>query len=290
MSVAAPAEASASAQSSQQNAGGLWARLRARPDSEHELTFNRLALSGLVLVYLATASWFGNDGAQEMLRATGVLFALYWVTSALFFVDIIARPQASPVRRGIGIFVDLGMFSYAMYAGGEATAPFFPIYLWVIFGNGFRFGVPYLAAAVVVGIAMFGAVVLTTPYWQAHQSLALGLLAGLIVLPAYAATLIRKLNAAKRQAEAASRAKSMFLASVSHELRTPLNAVIGLSDLMRDTGLDAEQRDMVETIGHSGRSLLTLINSILDLSRIEAGRMPTSSTPFDLMPLLGRIR
>ena len=100
---------------------------------------------------------------------------------------------------------------------------------------------------------------------------------GLIILPAYASTLIRKLSAAKAQAEEASRAKSQFLASVSHELRTPLNAVIGMSDLLRDSELDAEQDDMASTISASARSLLSLIEGILDFSRIEAGRMPVRS-------------
>ena len=111
-----------------------------------------------------------------------------------------------------------------------------------------------------------------------------------MILPLYASTLIRKLSAAKRQAEEASKAKSLFLASVSHELRTPLNAIIGLSDLLRGSRLDAEQSDMVHTIADSGRSLLALINSILDFARIESGHMPRTSSDFDLHKLVFEVR
>ncbi len=98
--------------------------------------------------------------------------------------------------------------------------------------------------------------------------------------------LISNLNKAKSEAEKASRTKSLFLASVSHELRTPLNAVIGMSDLMRDSKLDAEQSDMLGTISGSARSLLSLIEGILDFSRIEAGRMRFQLEDFDLHPMM----
>src|SRR5712691_1087013 len=268
----------------------LRARLRNRPDSEHELTFNRLALSGIVFGYLVVAGALGSAAAQDMLRTNGVYFALYYAVSGAVVCHILYRSGTSRVRRMLGILFDIGMFSYGMYIGGEATAPFFPIYLWVIFGNGFRFGIPYLAAAVATSLAGFGIVVLTTEFWQAHQSLGAGLLASLVFLPLYVSTLIRKLSAAKRQAEEASKAKSLFLASVSHELRTPLNAVIGLSDMLLGSRLDAEQKDMARTIGSSGRSLLALINSILDFARTEAGHMPKSGAEFDLHALISEVR
>jgi two-component system sensor histidine kinase RpfC len=268
----------------------IGARLRNRPDSEHELTINRLALSGLTLAYLVVASAIGNASAAGILHKAGFLLALYWMCSFALFGHLLHRPGVSLARRLIGIVCDFGIFSYGMHIGGEAMAPLYPIYLWVIFGNGFRFGLAYLAAASVAGVIAFTAVVLTTEFWHGHLSLSAGLISGLILLPVYVSSLIRKLSDAKRQAEEASRAKSLFLASVSHELRTPLNAIIGLSDLMRDTQLDAEQRDMTRTIGQSGRSLLNLINQILDLSRIEAGRMPSRTETFDLFALLGNVR
>jgi PAS domain S-box-containing protein len=97
----------------------------------------------------------------------------------------------------------------------------------------------------------------------------------------------RELEQARQGAEAASRAKSEFLARMSHELRTPLNAILGYAQLLqRDTTLGAQQRQQVETVHRSGEHLLTLINEVLDLARVEAGRVEIELVELDLRALV----
>lgn len=99
----------------------------------------------------------------------------------------------------------------------------------------------------------------------------------------------RQLKIAKRKAEAASEAKSSFLANVSHEIRTPLNGMLGMAQVLSASALDKDQREQVDTILDAGKTLIALLNDVLDLSKIEAGKLEICAIDTDLSHVLRRL-
>ena len=100
---------------------------------------------------------------------------------------------------------------------------------------------------------------------------------------------LRTLEQAKAQAEAASKAKSDFLANISHEIRTPLNAILGMAQVLARSALDADQAGCVRTLDSAGHSMLVLLSDVLDLSKIEAGHLELNETPFSLSEVVSSI-
>jgi two-component system sensor histidine kinase RpfC len=257
------------------------ARFAARPDSEHEQIMIRVGMGVAVLAY--TFGLLAVDSVDEAGLADAFLVAAVGQSLAwLFLAHIVMRPEPAAWRRIAAMGLDVGSLSLFLHLGGSAVAAWYPVYLWVSFGYGFRYGNRHLLLCGTASVAGFGFVVATTEFWQDDLALSAGLLLALIVLPAYVARLIRMLTEAKRQAEAAGEAKGRFLALMSHELRTPLNTVVGMASLIGKGPLDPDQRDMLGTLQVAARTLLGLISDILDFSRIDAGRFRPETESFDL--------
>lgn len=260
-------------------------RLNSRPDSEHEQAAVRVIIQVVLLVYVIAA------GPSSPASETDWYFTLAFITffiilSSSLFVSILVWPDRSPIRRTIGIIMDVSTFSIGLALTGEQGAPWYAVYLWVTFGNGFRYGEKYLYLSGVLSVLGFSLVIAFTPYWRENLPLGIGLLASLIVLPGYAAKLTKRIHQERRRAEAASHAKSEFLARMSHEIRTPLNGIIGTGELLRSCDLKPLEQEYVDTIYTSGHTLLRLIEDILDISKIEAGKLEIERTPFDLYALI----
>ncbi len=251
--------------------------------SEFEMSLNRFAFSLVVSAYMVAVH-------MPALKFELTFIALYLLFSTSLLLHIRRIPRFVMGRVIIAMFADFGMISLEMHAGGATTSVLYPIYLWVILGNGFRFGLRFLFVAMVVALAGFGIVCRTTPFWLHEHYLWLGLMVGLIIVPGYGATLIAKLSAARREAEAANQAKSMFLASVSHSVRTPLNAILGSLGLLEDSPLDREQRELAQQLRTGSDILMSLVSSILDFSQLEANRMPVRLSPVDIGGIALKLR
>ncbi len=223
------------------------------------MRFNGVALSTLTAVYLLATRQFGLGELA--------VYISYTAFCLIIFAHILLRPQACHTRRIIAMIGDFSVLLSEMLIRGEGTAFLFPLFIWVVLGNGFRFGLRYLAVATAAGVGAFGAVIATTPFWQSQPSLSAGLLGGMCLVSLTVAPLIRRLSNAKRQAEAASREKAVLLANVGHELRNPLTAIVGTGSVLQDTKLNSAQREMTRKVVSAGQHLLTLANDISAASR-----------------------
>jgi two-component system sensor histidine kinase RpfC len=252
---------------------------------EQEQAALRILILSAVLAYLLVNE--PTTVEHQVLWSSCVKFVcILLVLSFAIYGSTIVWSEPSHTRKVIGILVDSLGQSYALYLTGPIGAPWYGLYLWFILGNGFRYGVKYLYLATVIALSGFLCVAIFTPYWIENSELAIGLAFTLLLIPAYSAILIRRLNEARQRADAASRAKSDFLSCMSHEIRTPLNGILGMTDLLRLRPLPDEDKDCIETIHISGHALARQINEILDLSKIEAGRMTLETVDFDLYILV----
>ena len=222
-------------------------------------------------------------------------FILSVVSAYLLFNSALYLLQARGIWRDeyrwlAAIISDVAMAFAIMLHEPEGTSLFYPVILWMILANGFRYGVRWLYIASILSTLTFGFVVLSAPYWQQNLTLGLALALALLIIPAYCTTIIRKISLAKQEADAASTAKSYFLASVSHELRTPLNAIIGYGNHLRQSEMPRGQKEMVEASVLAGEHLLHLIEQLIEVAKNGAGSAEVKSTSFSPTELLTDIR
>lgn len=254
-------------------------------DSEPEQAVIRLVIVSIIMVYTQVVC--RSDRVIDSTERIAIWLIWVFILLSIGILVAIARnPKKSPVRRFVGMHADILCITVLMYLTGEKGAVFFVILLWVPFGNGFRYGRKYLFVSTLLSFSSFTVLVLTSSFWKSIPDLSAGLLISLVALPAYVSSLLKKLTEAIRRAEDANLAKNQFLANMSHDMRTPLSGILGMVELLRGTAQTVEQEDYSNTIQASAQTLLFLIEDVLDISKIEAGKISVEKVDFDLHKLI----
>lgn len=267
-----------------------WVRARLgqteRPELEQAAL--RVGVVGLIVAYMFVEAFRDGtlSGSEPRALFLAVLTLLFGLVLLAWIVQVGGR---SVQRRVLGMLVDNAATTMCLLLMDEAGAIIIGVYLFVTFGNGFRYGRKYLHASQGLALVGFGVVIAFSEYWRTHVSLSVGVLLAVVILPFYVGVLAQRIEEARRRADEANRAKGRFLANMSHEMRTPLNGVIAMADVLRETHLSEAQREIVETMTTSAHLLLAQVEDVLDMAKIDAGRITIEKRPFEPSRLLTAI-
>ncbi|MGD8926078.1 MAG: ATP-binding protein, partial [Thioalkalispiraceae bacterium] len=210
----------------------------------------------------------------------------YFIYATIVFVSVLIKPRVS-YRPYVTIPFDIAAISIAMlFTEDGPFSPFFLFYAWYFVSYSLRYGRGPLIASTIFSIAAFAIVLSLTDGWYSHVYDVVMYLVFLIVMPVYLDAMLRRINRARDEANQANQAKSEFLAAMSHEIRTPMSGIVGVTSLLGQTDLNSDQREYVSALQESSVALNALIDDVLDLSKIEAGKYSLEIEPFNLAKTL----
>jgi len=276
---------------------------RIRDQKELEQATIRLIGGFVVMLYMVVINWEVIAAARSLafflsneINIEILLSIAYCIVMVTMFSVIYFRLVDPKKARIFSLVFEFSIISVAMIVSTEVMLPIFFIFYLTIIGHAFRFGMTELVIAGSLAFVSFAVAVSVGAYWHEHPAMAFWLLLSLVLFSSYIALFLKRekrmlqqLEAEKLKATQASEEKSNFLANVSHELRTPLNGVTTVGELLTTTDLTDKQREYAEVITTSSKVLLSLINNILDYSKIESGIIEFENISFDIADLVNTV-
>ena len=242
-----------------------------------------LVVSGVIYtVFLALIGKLEGGFSHPVI----VLGSGYTIFSLIIIFQTYLYPEGARWRHTVYMACDVALVCVLLYLLGEYGVPFFAVYLWLTVGNGFRYGYKELNLCAIISLTGFVIVVNVTPFWDEQLLFTIMGIILLSIIPMYVAIMLKRLQEEKEKAEQANREKTRFLANVSHEIRTPLNAVVGFSSVLEFETDRKKQAKLACGIRDASASLMSLVEGVLDFSRIEAGHVEINPEPLDLHDLV----
>ena len=256
--------------------------------NEWEQAVARLAITSVSLLLVLGNHVLHHD--PETFSPAAVLLTCYLIYASLLFASFATFHSGTHWRRAVTLVSDIGITSYVIHITWPFGAVFFAIILWVVVGFGVRFGKWYLLGASAYALLCLSMVQWWADPMAATKYVVIGQIVAVIAVPIYIAVLLKRVDDARRHAEASNIAKGRFLANMSHEIRTPLTGIIGMSSVLAEEGMTASQRQKIDAIHVSANRLLSLLSDTLDFARIEAGGMPVNHTDIDIHQIVEELR
>ena len=250
-------------------------------NGEHEQGIVRLIFVSLIRAYLL---YCGLTALPLLVIDIVIVYSILILASLFYFPG--KNTRLAQGRRWLSMFADLSSITVGLLITHEAGAVLFWIYLWVILGNGMRYGARFLFVGQLFSVVGFLLVFALSDFWRAHEVISFGLLLTLTMVPFYTLKLLKSLQLATENARQSNAAKNYFIAQLSHDIRSPLNGIANASGLLKTTKLNPEQRDLVGILSNTTSGLKHIIENVLSMTRAENEMIEPNKVNFNLFDLV----
>ena len=254
-------------------------------ETERQQAVVRLILAAAIACYIGLLGAISAIG-QPLMRFFAVETVLIFAAALFIHWSVRRRPGIRHWRRALAMATDYGATTVLIGVGGAVMTPIFVVLLWITLGYGLRYGRTYLLIGAGLSLTSVFCLALFSAYWRDLPYILITIALMVMMVPAYAYTLMSALRQAHDEALQASLAKSRFMAQASHDLRQPIHAISLFTSCLKGSRLSDDQAEMVDSIDRALNGISGLFRSLLDVSTLDSGGIVPQQQIVALGPLL----